>query len=76
MTVGRPSRGATRVAKEHERQEPANFRFIRQPIDDDPSEPDGFLCEVRPGLIDTCDLIAAEAVCGVDRFENGVETLR
>src|SRR5215472_3981630 len=72
----RPSaRTPPRLAVEHESQQTSNLRFRWHQVQKDTAEPDRFLRQVPPALVDARHVIPADAETGINSFEHRVEPL-
>src|SRR5262249_1926705 len=73
----RPSaRPPPRLAVEHESQQTSNLRFRGHLLQEDTAEPDRFLRQAPPSLVDARHVIPADAETGINSFEYSVEALR
>ena len=71
-----PVARSPRFAMEHEGKQTPNLRFPGHLLQKDAGEPDRFLGQIPPALVDARRVIPADPESGVDRFEHRVEPLR
>src|SRR5215469_12566942 len=73
----RPSaRPPPRLAVEHESQQTSNLRFRGHLLQEDTADPDRFLRQVPPSLVDARHVIPADAETCINSFKHSVEPLR